>query len=195
MNPRAASEIEQGPSRAAHGVSGRGPPGQMAMDGASNTFRLAIGVFYEAHKLASAIAELQADGIAAAQMCVAGTREAIGRIASGTPGRTDGQGDGPSGGELQALAPPVDDLELVATRGELLRTLLVHTQAAQSGNPSVHNWLLPDLLGGLTDHLRAGAIALLVSASDFGLQRRSSRILLRNTAHTVQTHEFTPSRS
>jgi hypothetical protein len=43
--------------------------------------------------------------------------------------------------------------------------------------------------------MRQRAIVLLVSAPDSGLQHRSSRILLRHSAHTVQTHEFTPARS
>jgi hypothetical protein len=168
----------------------------MAMDDASNTFRLAIGVFYEAPRLASAIAELQADGVTAAQTCLAGIRQAIDALASGPA--SDGQGSEPSTDKLdklRVLAPHVNGLELVATDGQLLHTLLEHVEADQSGNSSAHSWLLPDLFGSLTDHLRAGAIALLVSASDFGRQRRSSRILLRNTAHTIQTHEFTPRRS
>lgn len=162
------------------------------MDDASNTFRLAIGLFYETQRLASAIAELQADGVAAAQMCLAGTRQAVGSLAPVPAAARHGAEQ--FMGHAQVLAPRINGLELVATDGQLLRTLLEHTDAAESGNPSTHNWLLPDLFGGLTDHLRAGAVALLVSASDFGLQRRSSRILLRNTAHTVQTHEFTPRR-
>jgi hypothetical protein len=52
--------------------------------------------------------------------------------------------------------------------------------------------LLPELLGKSTDDIGEGAIALLVSAPDPILQHRSSRILLRHSAHTVQTHEFTP---
>lgn len=162
------------------------------MDDANNTFRLAIGVFYEAQRLASATEQLLADGVTAAEMCVVGTRQAIDALApvASTPSAGDGL-RGPSG-QLRAIAPHVNGLELVATDGQLLRRLLEHTEASESGNPAAHNWLLPDLFGSLTDHLRAGAVALLVSASDFGLQRRGSRILLRNTAHTVQTHEFMP---
>jgi hypothetical protein len=159
------------------------------MDDASNAFWLAIGVFYEAPRLANAIAELRADGTTSAQMCLVGIRQAIDALAPGCAG------DELSADRPRVLAPRVNDLELVATDGQLLRTLLEHTETQEGGNPSTHGWLLPDLFGSLTEHLRAGAVALLVSASDFGLQRCSSRILLRNTAHTVQTHEFTPRRS
>ena len=164
-----------------------------AMDDASNVFRLAIGVFYEAQRLAGAIGELAADGVTAAQICLVGTRQAIDTLAPiASTLSAGGQESGPPPGPLRALVPHVNGLELVATDGHLLRRLLEHTEASESGNPAAHNWLLPDLFGGLTDHLRAGAVALLVGASDFSLQRSGSRILLRNTAHTVQTHEFMP---
>lgn len=163
------------------------------MDDASNTFRLAIGVFYEAQRLASAMGELLADGVTAAELCLVGTRQAIEALAPiASAAAVVGDGRGPAAAQVRPLAPHVNGLELFATDGQLLCSLLEHTEASDSGSSATHNWLLPDLFGGLTDHLRGGALALLVSAADFGRQRRGSRILLRNTAHTVQTHEFTP---
>jgi hypothetical protein len=164
-------------------------PGHSPMDDSSNMFRLAIGVFYECQGLASAVRELLADGVAAAEMCLAGTRKAIDAFAA-----TDCAAAS-SMGKPQPLVPQISGLEVVVTDGPLLRSLLEHAEAAEGNNPAAHNWRLPDLFDGLRDHLRSGAIALLVSASDFGLQRRGSRILLRHTADTLQTHEFTARRT
>jgi hypothetical protein len=51
---------------------------------------------------------------------------------------------------------------------------------------------MPELEQRLYEHLRLGAVLAVVSATDSALQRRSSRILLRHSPETVQTHEFTP---
>ena len=158
------------------------------MDDANNMFRLAIGVFYDARALTGAIGELLADGVAGAEMCLAGTRQAIDTLAASDRAVAS------SMGKPQVLALQLGNFEVVVTEGPLLRALLEHNEAADGGSPPAHNWRLPDLFDGLADHLRSGAIALLVSRSDFGLQRRGSRILLRHTAHTVQTHEFTARR-
>ncbi len=159
------------------------------MSDAGNTFRLAIGVFYEPLRLESAIGDLHTDGVPAPHMCLAGARQAIDGLALPAPGG----GATLLTGQLRPL-PLTDYPQLVATDGRLLHTLLEHTKPDQQGPALGYSWLLPDLFAGLTDHLRAGAVALLVSAPDTGVQRRNSRILLRHSAHTVQTHEFAPRR-
>ena len=155
------------------------------MSDAGNSFRLAIGVFYEPLRLEDAIADLYTDGVQAPHMCLAGARQAIDGLA--LPASSGGTAH--LTGQLRPL-PLADDLQLVATDGHLLHALLEHTRPDQQSPALAHSWLLPDLFAGLTDHLRAGAVALLVSAPDIGVQRRNSRILLRHSAHTVQTHEF-----
>jgi hypothetical protein len=164
------------------------------MDDASNTFRLAIGVFYELPRLEGAIADLRADGVGTTQMCLTGTRPSIDALghARGLPPATAGNAAASLTGQLQALMPLASELELFATNGQLLDALLEHTRADENSHAAARHWLLPDLFAGLTTHLQAGAVALLVSAPEIGLQRRSSRILLRHSAHTVQTHEFAP---
>lgn len=157
---------------------------------ASNTFRLAIGIFYEAQELVNAIGELLGDDVTPDEIGLVGTRQAIEALRSAAPAVGDRRGL--PADEMRALAPHVNGIELFATDGWLVRRLLEQTEASDCASSAAHHWLLPDLFGGLTDHLRAGAIALLVGAADFARQRRGSRILLRNTAHTVQTHEFTP---
>jgi hypothetical protein len=160
------------------------------------TFRLASGVFYQPQELESAIAELRADGFTRRDMCLAGTREALGSIAQ--------QASGPEPSligktldyrQLRPLYPLLDNVEVVATSGVLLRKLLKEADWRSRDQDLLSSWLLPDLFGRFTDHMRQNAIVLLVSAPDPGLQHRSSRILLRHSAHTVQTHEFTPARS
>jgi hypothetical protein len=163
---------------------------RMPMDDASNMFRFAVGLFDESGDLASALSEL-GNGTILAETCMVGTPAAMQHFAAGSEEIRS------SIGELKALASDLANLELVATDGRLLDTLLDYGKPppdGADGGASTHSWLLPDLFGGLAEHLRRGAVALFVSAPDFGRQRRASRVLLRHTAHTVQTHEFTARR-
>jgi hypothetical protein len=159
------------------------------MNQESSAFRLAIGVFYEPERLQRAIADLGADGVSEGQLCLVGTREAVDALRP-RPARALPNGMGQLVGRLQALAPVGEHLALFATDCHLLHGLLEHTAANRAGTGAAHSWHLPDLFAGLAGHLRAGAVVLLVGAPDIGAQRRISRILLRHSAHTVQTHEF-----
>lgn len=168
-----------------------GVPG--AMGEADDTFRLASGVFYEPPKLESAVADLHANGFTRRDMCLAGTREALSGIIR--PGA-----DFPVvGGTLdyrrvRPLYPLVDNAEVVASNGILLRKLLRQANWRLGERELSSSWLLPDLFSRFSEHMRKNAVVLLVSAGDSNLQHRSSRILLKHSAHTVQTHEFTPMR-
>jgi hypothetical protein len=156
------------------------------MGESADPFRLAIGVFHEPERLDGAISDLFADSFEARDMCLVGTRQAFDRLlAASVANRAQ------LTGQLQPLSPLADDPEVVATSGDLLSTLLSHAKW-QGGAHMPSSSPLQELLARSSDHIGHGAIALLVSAPDPLLQHRSSRILLRHSAHTVQTHEFTP---
>lgn len=166
------------------------------MGDSADSFRLAIGVFHEPDGLDGAISDLFADNFAARDICLVGTRKAFDRLlpaSVGESGRAQltGQLFGQLFGQLQPLSPLADDPEVVATAGDLLSTLLSHAKWQGGANTPLAS-PLHELLARSCDHIGHGAIALLVSAPDPLLQHRSSRILLRHSAHTVQTHEFTP---
>jgi hypothetical protein len=154
------------------------------MDDAVNMFRFAVGVFYESGPLASALGEL-GNGAILAETCLIGVPAAMQDFAASSEAVRS------RAGRLKAVAGDVASLGLVATDGLLLHTLLDYGKPSSDGVDAKHGWLLADLFQGLAEHLRGGAIALFVSAPDFGRQRRASRVLLRHTAHTVQTHELT----
>jgi hypothetical protein len=158
------------------------------MGDSADPFRLAIGVFHEPERLESAISDLFADDFAARDMCLVGTRHAFDRLLPepvAEPGRAQ------LTRQLQPLSQLADGPEVVATAGDLLVALLSHARW-QDGANAPRSSPLQDLLARSSEHIGAGAIALLVSAPGPLLQHRSSRILLRHSAHTVQTHEFTP---
>jgi hypothetical protein len=160
----------------------------MPMDDASNMFRFAVGVFYESGNLASALGELD-NGAILAETCLIGTPAAMRGFAANSETVRS------RAGSLKVVAGDVAGLDLMATDGQLLHTLLDYGKPSGDGVDATHGWLLADLLRSLAEHLRSGAIALFVSAPDFGRQRRASRVLLRQTAHTVQTHELTARRA
>jgi hypothetical protein len=168
------------------------PEGREHMGESAGPLRLAIGVFHEPERLEGAITDLFADNFTARDMCLVGTRRAFDTIipAPASPAVPDPRTL--LSQQLQTILPPVQDQELVATSGELLGMLLRHAKWSMGASTLSSSGLLPELLGKSTDDIGEGAIALLVSAPDPILQHRSSRILLRHSAHTVQTHEFTP---
>ncbi len=154
-----------------------------------NTFRLAIGIFYEASQLERVVENLRADGFTAPTMCLIGTPAALELVkqraacapATGGIAALDWT-------EVQKLDCRTEQIEFVATPGPLIRTLL---QTKNVGRPLSGNWLQEELCDRLVGHVRKGAVALLVSVRSAVSQQRCSRILLRHSLHAVQTHEFT----
>ncbi len=151
-------------------------------------FRLAIGLLQERQRLEEALADLFADGLGVSDMCLVGTRQAFDRLMPGPRAGESGEG---LLAQFHALLPLAEDQEVVATSGPLLHALLSNAKW-QSDGPSRMSRILPQLLARSSEHIDKGAIALLVRAPDPLLLHRSSRVLLRHSAHTVQTHEFTP---
>jgi hypothetical protein len=156
------------------------------MPQASDTYRLAIGVFHVPHDLRSAVGELAADGFSAQEICLAGKRQVLEaalpeRVAEGTL-------------RLQSLNLPGQGPELAATSGATLNMVLQQSSSTDA-NASAAASFWPDLCRALGEDMRRGRIVLCVSARDAALQARSSRILLRHSTQSVQTFEFTPARS
>jgi hypothetical protein len=159
----------------------------------ANTFRLASGVFYDHRKLESALSELHAEGFGRGDLCLAGRRKALEELVQQRTSLIASlTGKSLTGRQLRPLYPLPGNIEVVATSGNLLRKLMREATWRSGEQQLLCAWLVPELLGGFAEHMRQSAIALLVSAPDAILQNRSSRILLRHSAHTVQTHEFTP---
>jgi hypothetical protein len=157
---------------------------QAEMPQASDTYRLAIGVFHEPSGLRSAVAELADHGFSAEETCLAGKRHVL---ESALPERL---GDGAVA--LQSLSLPghTPTPGLVATSGSTLEMVL---QESRSTDATASFW--PDLCRSLGEHMERGGIVLCVSAGDAALQARSSRILLRHSTQSVQTFEFTPAKT
>ncbi len=152
---------------------------------ASDTYRLAIGVFHDPHDLRSAITELTCDGFTAREFCLAGKRPLLDGVL---------QEKGVAGAlRLQSLRMPGDTEEFVATSGPTLRMLLQQSKS-RGTNSAAPASFWPDLCHSVVDHMRRDGIVLLVNAQDAALQSRSSRILLRHSTQSVQTFEFTPAR-
>lgn len=186
--PTGATDAQPGQGKRGSHASPTALEARDCMGESADPFRLAIGVFHEPERLDGAISDLFADSFAARDMCLIGKREAFDRL---LPASVVELGKVRFAGRLEALSPLADDSEVVATAGDLLSTLLSH--AKWQGDSHVpRSSPLQELLARSSEHIGHGAIALLVSAPDPTLQHRSSRILLRHSAHTVQTHEFTP---
>ena len=168
MSPRVTIRAEGGSRCLPGAIAGRGrDAGRTPMDDASNMFRFAVGVFYESRGLANALNEL-GNGAILAETCMIGTPSAMQDFA------TDSEAIRSRAGEFKVLGSDLASFDLVATDGQLLNTLLDYGRPPNDGVAPRHGWLLPDLFGGLAEHLRSGAVALFVSAPDFGRQRRAT---------------------
>lgn len=164
-----------------------------SMTAADGKVRLAIGVFHELPRLDRAVTELAANGMGTDDICLVGTPEAF--VAAGSQDSEDALPESFAVPALQLhnLGRIAGDYELSASSGALLRTILRQAKwGRDDGGPSA-GWLWPELCARLADHLRLGALVVIVNTPTFSLQRQCSRILLRHSAHTVQTHEFTSS--
>jgi hypothetical protein len=150
-------------------------------------FRLASGIFYDHAALDGAVSDLLRRGFTRRDMCFAGTRDALGAIG----GAFALSSAGAPKARLRPLFLLSADTEVVATSGALLRHILKEAPWREGSQRLASSWLLPDLFGRFKEHMYRNAVVLLVGAPDADLQRESSRILLRRSAHTVQTHEFT----
>ena len=155
-------------------------------------FRLAIGLFHDRQRLDEALKDLSADGLGVLDMCLVGTRRAFDRLMPKLEGDGTSEPSGTPLAQFQSLLPIAEGQEVVATSGALLHALRSDADRQGDGSSGVSR-ILPQLLAKSSEHIDQGALALLVRAPDSVLQHRSSRILLRHSAHTVQTHEL-PSR-
>jgi hypothetical protein len=160
--------------------------GTSAMPNPAATFRLASGIFFGPLQLGEAIDGLLTGGFRRRDMCLAGTRTALGSVKEDLQGVPR---------QLRSLYPLAQGVEVVGTSGVLLRKLLKEAAWRESESALRSAWLLPELFGRFTEHIRRGAVVLLVSAPDAGLLQAGCRILLRHSTHPVQTHEFTLARS
>jgi hypothetical protein len=161
----------------------------MAITG--DKLRLAVGIFYEPSRLSRAIAELVGDGIGVQDMCLVGMPSAFAAARQDEIIADGGQVAGVlSEFQLHNLGDLIDGCQLSASSGALLRTLLRHAKWRKSDQRLRTDWLWPELCARLTDHIRQGALVLIVGAPTFLSQHQCSRTLLRHSAHTVQTHEF-----
>ena len=153
--------------------------------------RLAVGIFYEPPRLSRAIAELFAEGISAQDMCLVGMPSAFAAARQDAAAGDGGQVAGVLAAfQLHNLGNLIDGYQLSASSGALLRTLLKHAKWSKGDQRLNTNWLWPELCARLTDHIRQGALVLIVGTPTFSSQHQCSRTLLRHSAHTVQTHEF-----
>lgn len=161
----------------------------MAITG--DKLRLAVGIFYEPPRLSRAIAELFAEGIGVQDMCLVGMPSAFESARQDEAAAEGGQVPGVLAVfQLHNLGDLIDAGQLSASSGALLRTLLKHAKWSKGDQRLRTDWLWPELCARLTDHIRQGALVLIVGTPTFSAQHQCSRTLLRHSAHTVQTHEF-----
>lgn len=164
----------------------------MARDG-GDTLWLSVGVFDSCPPLERAISELLQDGFTNRDMCLIGTSAAFAEMVRRPNGQLMPRSGRPLYQRQRHMLPWLsDNVEVLATSGLLLRTLVAQATAEQE--TSAPAYLIQELCATLNEHLSQDAIALLVSATDHNQQNQGSRVLLRHSFHTVQTYAMSLAR-
>lgn len=160
----------------------------MAQDG-GDTLWLSVGVFDSCPPLERAIAELHQEGFTNRDMCLVGTSAAFADMVRRPHGPLMPRSGRPLYQRQRHTLPWLsDNVEVFATTGILLRTLVIQAAAEQEERVPPGARLMQELCNKLNEHFQQDAIALLVSATDHKQQNQGSRVLLRHSFHTVQTY-------
>lgn len=160
------------------------------MAGGSRMYRLTIAAFDDPERLWDALEELQANRFTSRDLCLAGTPAAIDTMRRALDikhGRRHGLAS-----LFVDVAPIVSicaDVKLVATASPLMAGLINGSPDAARRH-STECWLTPRLCAILIDHMKDGAVLLSASADSTAQQTVSSRILLKQSRHSVQSHDF-----
>lgn len=161
----------------------------MMRENGGNRLLLTVGVFDARPPFESALADLHGEGFGAREMCLLGTPAAFSSMVK-RPARPLVPRSGRPLYQRQRHELPwlLDELDLQATSGILLRTLTAQAAAEREKLVVPSACFIGDLGAKLEPLLAQDAIALLVNAADHGHQSQGARILLRHSLHPVQTY-------
>ena len=157
----------------------------------SDTFRLAMGVFYESDRLNGALHDLLRQGFVPGDLCLAGMRSAL-------PSAADLQDAGSEGiaalsalvQNVEAISHSQNDAGLIATAGsvlQVLREVVPHFGESSGGPESCPS---SKVFAKLAEHAYRGATLLVVRAPIPALQDQCMRTLLKYSLHSVYAQEF-----
>ena len=161
----------------------------MMRENSDNRLLLAAGVFDTRPPFESALADLHGEGFGAREMCLLGTPAAFASMVK-RPARPLIPRSGKPLHQRQRHQLPwlLDELDLRATSGILLRTLTAQAAAEHDKLVVPSACFIDDLGAKLGPHLAQDAIALLVNAADHTHQNQGARVLLRHSLHPVHTY-------
>ncbi len=162
-------------------------------DRSASKTRLAIATFRSGETLADAIAALELAGFGTDQVGVLGLERGIEALIPIAAKR---------GGLMSvviaqnAASDPclifTGDGFVLVSCGPLWQKIGAFSNAgADHSKVEIASWMDPATRSDLTQQIVAGAFVLSVHADSVDQQRRGARILLSQSSHGVQTHEFT----
>lgn len=137
----------------------------------SKKVRFVVGVFQSASGLMSVSEDLRSNGIAADDI-----------VLLRSPGTLDSDLREAAGGILDGS---IHWKDTTPPNGGAASVSVLKRQAA-----SFEDWIAPPIARRLVDHLARGACLLFVSAPSSDHVRKIGEILLRDSADSVQSHEF-----
>jgi hypothetical protein len=156
--------------------------------------RLAIGVFYDADRLISALGDIFELGLTADDVWVAGQQQSL-------DARSELQHSfNEAGGDLAALADRIGAIGELPEAGPLWGTggplqQLFLTSRGQKDAGGANRFFMGGRVGRiLQDHAAKGAVIATARALGPAAQDQCVRVLLRHSLHTVHSKECRPQR-
>lgn len=161
----------------------------MTRENGGNRLLLTVGVFDTRPPFENALADLHGEGFSAREMCLLGTPAAFASMVKRPARPLIPRSSKPLYQRQRHQLPwRLDELDVRATSGILLRTLIAQAAAERDKLVVPSACFIDDLGAKLEPHLAQDAIALLVNAADHMHQNQGARVLLRHSLHPVHTY-------
>lgn len=163
-----------------------------ASDRAASKTRLVIATFFKGEAVADAVGALEQAGFGADQVGVLGLErgiEALVAIAAARGGLMSRVIEDTANSD-PCLIFTGDGFVLVSCSPLWQKIGSLKDAGREQGKLEIASWMDPGSRSELTRQIAAGAFVLSVHAETVDQQRRGARILLSQSSHGVQTHEF-----
>jgi hypothetical protein len=156
--------------------------------------RIVIATLDVSQALPTALIDLDANRIAPADLCLAGSADAL-----AAAHRALEQGGAaaarflPLVREVEPLAMPVPDLTLLATSSRLFTCLKGAVSGIDRNHLDGRCWLAQPLRTGLAERMTRGDVMLIAGPLSSEHMKLGTRVLLQHSRHPVQSHELVTS--
>lgn len=153
--------------------------------------RIVIAALEPTRSLQTALIDLGNNRISPEDLCLAGSRDALGAAQRAIAGGGSASAPYlPLASNVEPLSLPVPETALLATSDRLLTKLKSGSSAIDREQLDSRCWLAYPLRTGLLDRMTRGDVLLLAGPLSSEHMKLGTRVLLQHSRFPVQSHEF-----